>query len=446
VNETGEFSTILRLEVPSDDPGAAFLLTVVEGADRGATLLVDPSLPSRVYIGTSSSCELRLADRDVSRRHLALAVAGQKLHVADLGGANGTTANDVVLVEGFMRGGEILRLGRTAIRVERHDAVAAATTSRAERFGRIIGASPEMQRLYPLCDRLAATSVPVIIEGEIGTGKEVLAEALHEQGPRAAGPFVVFDCTAVPPSLVESELFGHDDGKGAFEKAHGGTLLIDEIGDLELPVQAKLLRVLERAEIRRVGGAKTIAVDVRVLFATRRDLDRLVEAGRFREDLVDRMSGAHIELPPLRRRSGDVRRLALHFARDIGGPAATLPADLLALWESDPWPGNVRALRDAVARWLALADLAAELASQGSVPPPPPTAPGGVQTDPFLEDVLAQRLPLVQAREKVVAELERRYAERLLAEHAGSVSRAVEVSGVARRHFQRIAGRRERSK
>src|SRR5262249_18734164 len=153
----------------------------------------------------------------------------------------------------------------------------------ASSFGRVIGASREMRRLYPLCAKLAASSVPVIIEGETGTGKEALAESLHEMGPRAAGPFEVFDCAAVPPNLVESELFGHERGaftgavtsrKGVFELAQGGTLLIDEIGDLDPQLQPKLLRALERLEIRRVGGDKWIRVDVRVLAATRRDLDR----------------------------------------------------------------------------------------------------------------------------------------------------------------------------
>jgi two-component system, NtrC family, response regulator HydG len=426
VNETGEFSTLLRLDAPSEDAGAAFLVSVVEGPDDGATLLVDPSLPSRVYVGTSSSCELRLGDRDVSRRHLALEAVGQRLHVNDLGSPNGTTADGIVLVEGFLRGGELLRLGRTALRVERRDAFGDVSSSRAERFGRTVGASPEMQRLYPLCDRLAATSAPVLIEGEIGTGKEVLAEAIHEQGPRGAGPFVVFDCTAVPPSLHESELFGPN---GAFARAHGGTLLIDEPSDLDLLLQAKLLRVLERGD------------DVRPLFASRRDLDRLVELGRFRDGLLERISIARIELPPLRRRTGDVRRLALHFAREIGGPAATLPPDVVAQWETDPWPGNVRELRDAVGRWLALDDLGVEMTAAREVPPAPPTSPGGVMTDPFLEDVLAQHLPLVQARDKVLAELERRYVERLLAEHGGSVARAADASGIPRRLFQRLARR-----
>lgn len=442
MNETGEFSSILRLEGPSEDSGVAFLLSVIEGPDKGAALLVEPTLPSRVYVGTSSSCELQLADRDVARRHLALEAVDQKLRVTDLGSKNGTTADGVILVEAFMRGGEVLRVGRTAISVERQDAHVGWKTSRAERFGRMIGASPEMQRLYPLCERYAAMSAPVLIEGGPGAGKEVLAEALHEQGPRAHGPFVVFDCTAVPPALVESELFGEGEKEGAFEQAKGGTLLIDEVGDLDPALQAKLARSLERSEIRRVSATEWRPFDVRLLFATTRDLDRLVEAGRFRDDLFQLANVGRLELPPLRRRTGDVRRLALHFARDIGGPAATLPPDLVARWETDAWPGNVRALRNAVARWLALDDLAVEMTSPPKVPPPPPTLPGGIEADPFLEDVLAQRLPLVQAREKVLAELERRYVERLLAEHGGSVAQAADASGIARRLFQRIKARR----
>jgi two-component system, NtrC family, response regulator HydG len=430
VNETGEFSSILRLDEPPEDAGVAFLLTVVEGPDEDDTLLVDPSLPTRVFIGTSSSCELRLTDDEVARRHVGLEVVGEKLRVSDLATASGTMADGIVVADAFMRGGEVLRIGRSAIRVERRHATPFSKSSRAERFGRVVGASAEMQRLYPLCSRLAMSSVPVILEGEPGTGKEVLAEALHEQGPRADRPFVVFDCTAVPPALVGAELF--DAGTGAFDRAQGGTLLIDEVTELELPLQEKLLRTLERTDL-----------DVRVIHATRRDLDRLVEAGRFREDLFERMSlAARVELPPLRRRTGDVRRLALHFAREIGGPAATLPPDRVAQWEGDPWPGNVRELREVVARWLALGDLAVEMTSRGEVPSAPPTAPGGVSTDPFLEDVLAQGLPLVQARERVIAELERRFAERVIAEHGGSVASAVEASGIARRHFQRLETRR----
>src|SRR5207237_1425007 len=187
------------------------------------------------------------------------------------------------VVEVYLRGGEIVRAGASALRVEPGVPSVGPPVPRAGSFGRYVGGSVEMRRLYPLCERLAQTNVPVIIEGETGTGKEVLAESLHEMGPRSSAPFVVFDCTAVPPNLVESELFGHEKGaftgavatrKGVFEQADGGTLLIDELGDLELSLQPKLLRAIERSEIRRVGGDRWIRVDVRVLAATRRDLDR----------------------------------------------------------------------------------------------------------------------------------------------------------------------------
>ena len=442
-----DYEPLLRENASTDGP-AAFFLSVVEGPDRGVGLLVDPSLPSRVYIGASPSSELCLTDREVSRRHLALEVVGRQLRVSDLGSTNGTTADGIRVIEVMLRGGELLRLGATAITVERRLALDAHPAPEADRFGRLVGGSASMRRLYPLCERLAAANVPVIIEGETGTGKEGLAEALHEMGPRASGPFVVFDCTAVPPNLVESELFGHERGaftgavsarKGVFEQAHGGTLLIDEIGDLELSMQPKLLRVLERSEVRKVGGDRATKVDVRVLFATRRDLEKLVEERAFRDDLFHRMSVARIELPPLRRREGDIARLAQHFARETGGPGATLPATLLARWENDPWPGNVRSLRNAVARWLALGDLADTM--QPAARPEAPSLPAAHGGDAFMQAVLAERLPLAAAREKVVAELERLYIERVLADHGGSVARAAEASGIARRHFQRIKAR-----
>jgi len=285
--------------------------------------------------------------------------------------------------------------------------------------------------------------VPVIIEGETGTGKEVLAESLHEMGPRAGGPFVVFDCTAVPATLLESELFGHERGaftgavstrKGVFEQAHGGTLLIDEIGDLELSLQAKLLRAIERAEVRRVGGDKTIKVDVRLLAATRRDLDREVQAGRFRDDLFHRLAVARIELPPLRHRMGDVQVLARHFWRALGGKAEELPGDVVLRWEDDEWRGNVRELRNAVARRLALGELA--------LGPQAEHADASVaEGADFVEAILRLGLPLIEARQRLIEEFERRYIESTLEKHGGSVAKAATAAGVAKRHFQRIKAR-----
>ncbi len=430
--------------------GASFALTVIAGPDKGATITLSPGAPTRSFAGQSPSCELRLTDRTASRRHAAFEPAGPRLRVIDLGSKNGTLINDVAITDAFVHGGEVVKLGETSVRVDLAGEVAEVSLPPAGRFGKLVGASAEMRALYPLCDKLAASSVPVLIEGETGTGKEVLAESLHEKGPRAGGPFVVFDCTAVPPSLLESALFGHERGsftgatetrRGVFEEAHNGTLLLDEIGDLELPLQAKLLRALERSEVQRVGSNRWNKVDVRVLAATRRDLDRAIQEGRFRDDLYFRLAVARIELPPLRRRTGDVRVLAHHFWRQLAQKGERFPAGFGERLDDYSWPGNVRELFNAVARRVALGDLApietARAAAGGGDAPPPSS-----RID-FLDRVLALDLPLTKAREEIVGEFERRYVQRVLERHGGNVSAAAAASGLARRYFQLLRARQK---
>ena len=448
--DPNELETLDRPRFQPTDPSIDFVLTVVEGPDRGTAFTVAGSHPSRVLVGSGPACEIRLSDREVSRRHVALEPSGRRLRITDVGSTNGTFVDGVAIVEALLRGGEVVRLGSTAIQVGDVGVSSANTLPVETHFGAMIGASTEMRRLYPLCQRLAQSTVTVVIEGETGTGKEVLAEALHDQGPRATGPFVVFDCTAVPSSLVESELFGHERGaftgavttrKGVFEQAHGGTLLIDEIGDLELSLQPKLLRVIERGEVRRVGGDRPIKVDVRVLAATRRDLDHEVQAGRFRDDLFHRLAVARIELPPLRRRAGDVPVLARQFWLALGGDERALPGDLLLRWQDYGWPGNVRELRNTVARRLALGELG-EGGDGGSVPQPGET-PASSEAAPadFLETLLGLGLPIVEARQRMVEEFERRYIDRVLEQHGGSVTKAASASGIAKRYFQRLKSR-----
>lgn len=418
-----------------------FVLEIVDGEERGTSFKIDSMRPTRALVGQSEACDLRLSSIDVSRRHAALQVIDSHLRVNDLGSKNGTYINGVSVGEAFLDGGETIRFGS----VSAHVATGASGSSppapltTETSFGNLIGASVEMRRLYPLCERLAAATVPVIIEGETGTGKEVLAESLHERGARSHAPFVVFDCTSVPSNLLESELFGHMRGAftgaiasraGVFEQADGGTLLIDEIGDLHLSLQPKLLRAIERSEIRRVGGSHVMHVDVRVLAATRRDLDHAVQAGLFRDDLFHRLAVARIELPPLRQRRGDVRVLAEHFCRELGGDPRQLDAEMLRRWEQDSWPGNVRELRNAVARHLALGELSAN---------------GGgarlVTREDVIEEALRLELPLTRARERVVAEFEKRYVEHMLERSEGIVTKAAKAAGVARRHFQRVRAR-----
>jgi two-component system response regulator HydG len=437
------------------DPGAesaTFRLRVVEGFDAGRELRIDGGEASRLLVGKGPTADLKLADPAVSRRHLALEIERGRLRVTDLGSTNGTWIDNHEIVDAYARGGELLRIGSTSIRIERATGASEVDAGRGtSRFARLVGASLPMRRLYPLCERLAATQVPVILEGETGTGKEALAEALHEAGPRAAFPFIVFDCTTVAAGLVESELFGHERGaftgastarKGMFELAEGGTLLIDEIGDLDLPLQAKLLRAVERSEIRRVGGSKPIRCNVRLLLATRRDLEREVQQGRFRDDLFHRLAVARIELPPLRKRRDDIPLLAGHFWRALGGAPGGPPAELVDVWADMPWPGNVRELRNAIARRIALGELD-RTTPRGAI------ANGdrvGEADDAEFEvgDVLAMNLPFPKARRMVLDSFVHRYVARALGAHGGNVAQAAAASGIARRYFQLLRERRDK--
>ncbi|HEY6458604.1 MAG TPA: sigma 54-interacting transcriptional regulator [Polyangiaceae bacterium] len=437
-------------------------LRVAEGADRGKTFRVNPG--QRVVIGQSAGCDVRLADRLASRRHAAIESLDARLRITDLDSTNGTFVNGVAVVEANLAAGEQVRIGETVLWVDTVDAPSVAESSPAASFGRVVGASFAMRRLYPVLERLAHADVPVILEGETGTGKELVAEAVHETGPRASGPFVVFDCTAVAPTLLESALFGHERGaftgaiaarRGVFEQAQGGTLLIDEIGELDLALQPKLLRALERSEVQRVGSDGWIKIDVRVLAATRRDLDREVQEGRFRDDLLFRLAVARVELPPLRRRHGDAVLLARHFWNALGAGDRAVPPDLLARATRGSWPGNVRELRNLVARRIALGDLAAAMPEVELGTPPRAVGaaygaddrvPGEVSASPAvatdaIEEILAQDLAFPRARDLALQEFERRYVERVLARFAGSVPRAAAAAGIARRYFQQIRSR-----
>jgi DNA-binding NtrC family response regulator len=282
----------------------------------------------------------------------------------------------------------------------------------------IIGVAPPMVKVFELIRSVAATSSTVLLQGESGTGKELVAKALHSLSPRRDAPFVSINCAALPEALLESELFGHMRGaftdahqtkKGLFETAHRGTLLLDEVGEMPLPMQAKLLRVLQDGEIARVGGAGDIRVDVRVISATNKDIDTLLSDGRFREDLYYRLSTITVKTPPLREHAGDVPALAAHFVeaacrRNHWKPRRLSP-EAMAVLAPQPWKGNVRELRNVVERLLILsdadpigaADVRAALPADGAAPrAAPPPATGGLRelADAFERDVIRERLRL----------------------------------------------------
>jgi two-component system, NtrC family, response regulator HydG len=436
---------------------ATFRISVVEGLDVGRELEIDGTQPSRAHIGKSELSALRLSDPKVSRDHLTLDVMGGMLRVVDRGSTNGTYVNGTWVREARLVGGETIRLGDTSLRV---DAIGNSIlpSSNLDSFGSVLGRSMEMRRLYPLLDLLAKSEVPIVIGGETGTGKEAVAEAIHEASSRSGRELIVFDCTAIPPNLMESALFGHERGAftgavtaqaGLFEQAHGSTLLLDEIADLEPQLQPKLLRAVERSEVKRVGGTRWIKVDVRVIAATRRDLEREIQAGRFRDDLFYRLAVTRVELPALRDRRGDVAFLARHFWRSLSS-GTPMDEDFLRSLEAYDWPGNIRELRNVVARRLALGTLAAppgtpsSMGRMSSVPPPPDSlseSPVSAGEDP-VERVLELGLPLSASRDLIVQEFERRYLGRLLGAHGGNATHAAQAAGVARRYFQLLRGKR----
>jgi two-component system, NtrC family, response regulator HydG len=443
-SHAGERPTVARhVKSLAETPRIA-RVAVLGGPDEGKLFPLDQNAALRILLGTSPACQIRLTDPTVSRRHCSFESAGDRWKISDFGSTNGTSVNGVSVVEAFVGGDETVRVGSTTLRLEADVVPEPAPLPSAMRFGRVMGASVAMRRLYPLCEQIAGSSFPVIIEGETGTGKEALAESLHEAGP--GGPFVVFDCTTVSPTLAESELFGHERGAftgavgsrpGVFEEANGGTLLIDEIGDLDLALQAKLLRVVDRGELRRVGGTKSIKVKVRVLAATRRDLDKAIAAGRFRDDLFHRLAVARIELPPLRERHGDVPILARHFATEMGGSPTALPPEIIARFNDYSWPGNIRELRNAIARFLALGD--ANLQSRRAESLPPTRRVEGAD---WLDAILATAPAFALARRRALDEFERRYVERILEAHGGNVSHAARASGLALRYFRLVKARR----
>jgi DNA-binding NtrC family response regulator len=421
----------------------AYHLVIKDGPNAGATLTIDEG-SCDVFLGTSPACALRLVDPLVSRRHVGLEMVRGQLRVRDQASTNGTFVNGTRTVEALLSGGETIRIGGTLITVERsvRDSVDVST---ATSFGAFVGASLSVRRLYPLCAKVAASNVPLVIEGETGTGKEALAEAIHESSTRADKPFVVFDCTAVPPSLLESALFGHERGAftgaesaraGIFEEAQGGTLLIDEIGDLDLGLQSRLLRVIQKREVRRIGGSKWIQVDVRVIAATRRDLDAEVAAGRFRDDLFFRLAVARLLLPPLRERTEDVELLARHFWA-LHTDDQEFPEHVLGRLRSYAWPGNVRELSNTMARLAAFGELASADGGELFMRRPSSSFP---PSGDFIDNIVLRGLTLTQARDLVVGEFERRYVEHLDTAHGDERARMC-ASGVSDRYLRTLRGR-----
>ncbi len=299
-----------------------FLLEVMSGPDAGKSA---QAKGRSLEVGTHASADLVLTDEHVSRRHLRVDVGKSDCVLVDLGSTNGTRVGGVRVRVAPLDDGAIIECGGSKLRFSFTAAPVRVALAERDDFEGLLGRSVAMRELFALLDRVAPTDAPVLIQGETGTGKERVARALHARSRRAGRPFAVFDCAAVPPTLIEAELFGHEKGAftgaterraGVFERADGGTVFLDELGELAIELQPKLLRVLESNEVFRVGASKPTPIDARIVAATNRDLGARISEGQFREDLYYRLAVVTVSIPPLRERRDDIPLLASHFARE----------------------------------------------------------------------------------------------------------------------------------
>jgi DNA-binding NtrC family response regulator len=403
--------------------------TVIEGPDAGKHA---SARSEKLSVGSARDNDLQLTDETVSRYHLELWGSPDGVCVQDPGSTNGTWVGAVRVQSGVVPPGAILKLGRTTLRLGHGEPLTLALYKDPALAG-LRGQSPLMRRLMAQLQRAAGRDVSVLLVGESGTGKEVCARALHDLGPRREKPFVTVDCGALAPTLIASELFGHEKGAftgaerahaGAFEQANGGTLFLDEIGELPPSLQTTMLGALERGRFKRLGGRAEIAVDVRVVSATNRDLRAEVNTGSFRLDLYYRIAVVCLSVPPLRDHAEDVPLLVEHFLRESGHDGRVedvVQPETMQSWMQHRWPGNVRELRNLVEATLAMGE------------PPPladsPSPPGG---DPF-----AALLPLgyKQARAQLLHEFEERYLTQLIERSGGNVSKAAREARMDRSHL-----------
>jgi len=456
----------------------AAVLRVTAGSDLGASC---PMTLERVHVGTAGTNALVLTDPLVSRCHLELRVQDSSYLVLDLDSTNGTFFRGARIREAELGVGAEIRLGSTVLRIE-PGPISSEEVSSSEAFGGLVGSSPAMQRVYGLLSAVAPTDTTVLIEGETGTGKELVARQIHRGSPRHDCPFGVLDCGSLPPGLIESELFGHERGaftgavterEGVFEKYRGGTVFLDEIGELPLALQTRLLRVLDQRTVKRVGGNLQRRVDIRLVAATNRELRKEVAEGRFREDLYYRLAVVRIVLPPLRRRREDIPLLARHFLFQAGCADldAVLTEEVLEVLRSRRWPGNVRELRNMLERAMIFSDgsegLLDERTQERSMsgaalqppgrdhPPALDSAPTpGPDPAPAPESAAVEagwlgralpawlfRLPYRQLKQMLVEELEDLYIGRLAALHGTNLSRIAQEAGVDRHLVRKVLQR-----
>ncbi|MEM6532385.1 MAG: sigma 54-dependent Fis family transcriptional regulator [Myxococcota bacterium] len=416
--------------LPSKQPDTrAFNISVVDGPDSGLAL---SQVGGQIFVGCAAECELRLSDRTVSGKHLTVGVSNGEIRVSDLGSTNGTYHLGARIDHVAVTAGASLTVGNTELLITPASAKEGRTV---QRYGPVVGESAPMQAIYETLRLLEGTDHPVLLIGETGVGKSLVARAIHESSARSGRPFEVLDCGALSQNLAESEIFGHlrgaftgatADRKGAFERADHGTVFIDEVESLPRELQTKLLRALEDRVIRPLGSNTEIPVRARVLAAAHPTISEKVERGDFRSDLYYRLNVVPVTIPPLRERRSDIPTLAHHLLGGLGASRRALGPGISELLTSPyDWPGNVRELRNMLSRVISLGYI--ELPSDSPAP-----APG---EDMDLDE------PLIDAKKRMLERFERGYVVRQLERAGGNKSKAAALSKMDPSYFRRLLER-----
>jgi transcriptional regulator with GAF, ATPase, and Fis domain len=427
-------------------------LVVIKGQERGREYEISSDV---IRMGKAEDNDLVIDEETVSRVHFEIIRDVKGYLLRDLKSTNGTFLDGAEVREAYLRSGSVITAGTVQLKFQPFEERIEILPSEADSLGEMVGGSLPMREIYSLVERIAPTEATILIEGETGTGKDLVARTVHQFSRRRSGPFIVVDCGAVAGNLIESELFGHEKGaftganaarQGAFELAHGGTIFLDELGELSLDLQPKLLRVLEQREIRRVGGNRTLKIDIRVIAATKKDLKSEVEKGKFREDLYFRLSVVPVYMPALRERKEDIPLLVVSFLERLmadavaGGGAApprpVLSAETMDVLLAHDWPGNVRELRNVLERAVYLgrssgSDVIKFLDIGGGA------APGQGRIGE-VDATFDARLSYRDNKEKWSDAFERRYLQWLLARSEGNISRAAREADMDRKYLHKL--------
>jgi len=427
---------------------------VVSGPDAGRGVALERGT---LLVGGSESNDLIISDPRVSRAHLELRLLEDGLEVRDLGSRNGTYQGTSRIRESVLQGTALLRVGDTELAVEPADEQVLVDTE-TECLGSMVGTAPAMRRLFGTVCSIAPTDVSVLIGGETGTGKELVAHEIHARSERRDGPMVVVDCGALPEGLVESELFGHrrgaftgalSDRQGAFALADGGTIFLDEIGEMQVDLQPKLLRVLEQRQIRPVGDNQVRNVNVRVLAATSRDLSEEVKRGRFRSDLFYRLAVVRLQIPALRERLEDLPLLVKMIAEEAAGHEIAVPTGVLDQLAAHHWPGNVRELRNVVCHAVALRPesstllLPQVLGINGATEAVQTPLIRYASMEGEASGVARFGSDYREAKKQAVEDFEVRYLQGLLGKHKWNIASAAREAGVDRNYLYRLMKRHD---